>query len=127
MAITLNKQIFNQIQHSFKAENLQEVRLIRDKKTGKHLAIGLGFQANSVWIGLSRQFAFAQFAALENARAFLDRYYPGIQLHGVYDPTQTGDGEGAIVRIAYSREKEERDRAGKNEDDWKCEVVRSNF
>lgn len=35
MAIALSKQIFNQIQHSFKAENLQEVRLIRDKKTGK--------------------------------------------------------------------------------------------
>ena len=76
-----------------------------------------------MWIGLSRQFAFAQFAALENSRAFLDRYYPSIQLHGVYDSTQTGDGEGSIVRIAYSREKEERDRAGRNEDDWKCEVV----
>jgi len=76
-----------------------------------------------VGIGLSRQFAFAQFAALENARAFLDRYYPSIQLYGVYDPTQTENGEGAIVRISYSREREERDRAGKNEDDWKCEVV----
>lgn len=30
-----------------------------------------------------------------------------------------------MVRVAYSREKEERDRAGKNEDDWKCDVVRS--
>ena len=76
-----------------------------------------------MWIGLSRQFAFAQFATLENARAFLDRYYPSIQLHGINDSTQTGDGEGAIVRISYSREKEERERAGKNEDDWKCEVV----
>ena len=47
MAITLSKQIFNQMQHSFKAENLQEVRLIRDKKTGKHLTKVLTLQANS--------------------------------------------------------------------------------
>jgi hypothetical protein len=45
MAIASNKQIFNQIQHSFKAENLQEVRLIRDKRTGKHLAEIFRFKA----------------------------------------------------------------------------------
>lgn len=83
--------------------------------------------ANHDCVGLSRQFAFAQFAAIENARKFLDRYYPSIQLYGAYDPSRARDAEGAVVRIAYSREKEERDRAGKNEDDWKCDVVCNPF
>lgn len=72
---------------------------------------------------MSRQFAFAQFISIENAKAFLEQYHPSIQLYGHHDPSRTRDVEGAIVRISFSREKEERDRAGKNEDDWKCDVV----
>jgi RNA-binding protein 5/10 len=73
--------------------------------------------------GLSRQFAFAQFTTVESAGQFLERHYPIIQLFGPYDPAQANNAEGSKVRIAFSREKEDRDRAGKNEDDWKCDVV----
>jgi RNA-binding protein 5/10 len=72
---------------------------------------------------MSRQFAFAQFAALEDARAFLDRYFPSIQLYGAYDTAKSRETAAAVVRISYSREKEDRDRAGTKEDDWKCDIV----
>jgi len=75
-------------------------------------------------LGQSRQFAFAQFCAIPEARRFLDRYYPTVPLYGRYDPTQTSIAEPAKVRIAYSRERDDREKAGKSEDDWKCEVVR---
>jgi hypothetical protein len=38
MAIALDVQILNELKHSFKVENLEEVRLIKDKKTGEHIS-----------------------------------------------------------------------------------------
>ena len=73
--------------------------------------------------GQSRQFAFAQFAGIPEARRFLERYYPTVPLYGAYDPNQASVAEPTKVRIAYSRDKDDRDKAGKSEDDWKCEVV----
>lgn len=73
--------------------------------------------------GLSRQFAFAQFKTLSDAKTFLDNYFPSIQLYGLYDQTQTTDTPSHSVRIAYSREKEDRDRAAKSEDEWICDIV----
>lgn len=77
-----------------------------------------------MYLGLSRQFGFAQFASTSDAKAFLERHYPSISLYGPYDPTQAPDTEAAKVRIAYSRDKDDRDKPGKNDDDWNCEVVR---
>jgi hypothetical protein len=31
------------------------------------------------------------------------------------------------VRIAYSRDRDDREKAGKSEEDWKCEVVRIQY
>ncbi|KAI9740958.1 MAG: hypothetical protein M1818_004564 [Claussenomyces sp. TS43310] len=97
--------IRNELHNSYKIENLEEIRLIKDKKTG-----------------LSRQFAFAQFQSLSDAKKFLDQNYPIIQFPGSYESGQAADSTSTKVRIAYSREKEDRDRAGKNEDDWKCDT-----
>lgn len=46
-----------------------------------------------------------------------------IHIYGGYAAARADDAESTSVRIAYSREKEERDRPGKNEDDWKCDMV----
>jgi hypothetical protein len=73
--------------------------------------------------GQSRQFAFAQFAGIPEARRFLDKYYPYVSLYGAYDPSRTKDMGATKVRIAFSRDKDDRDKPGKSEDDWKCEVV----
>lgn len=75
------------------------------------------------FIGQSRGFAFAQFVGINEARRFLDQYYPTVQLYGPHhiDPNATSDPMN--VRIAYSRDRDDRDKAGKGEDDWKCEVV----
>ncbi|TAQ85482.1 hypothetical protein B7494_g6193 [Chlorociboria aeruginascens] len=99
------EDIFNELQHSYQVEGLQEIRLIKDKRTGQ-----------------SRQFAFAQFGTMPEARNFLEKYYPKISLYGPYDPNQANDAEPSRVRIAFSREKSDRDQPGKSEDDWKCEV-----
>ena len=73
--------------------------------------------------GQSRQFAFAQFVGLPEANRFLEKYYPAVSLYGPYDPNNAVASEPTKVRVAYSREKDDKDRPGKNEDDWKCEVV----
>lgn len=79
--------------------------MIKDKRTGQ-----------------SRQFAFAQFTGIPEARRFLEKYSPTISLYGAYDPNKASASESTNVRIAYSREKDDRDKPGKGDDDWKCEV-----
>ena len=114
-------QIFNELHRSYNPEHLEEVRLIKDKRTGRDPAVVYIFLLTL--LGLSRQFGFAQFATTPDAKAFLDRHHPSITLYGPYDPTQTADAESAKVRIAFSRDKDDRDKPGKNDDDWSCEVV----
>ncbi|TVY36554.1 putative RNA-binding protein [Lachnellula subtilissima] len=75
--------------------------------------------------GVSRQFAFAQFVGISEARRFLEQYYPTVALYGAY-PNQATSTQPAQVRIAFSRD--DRDKSGKSEDDWRCEVCYvSNF
>ena len=73
--------------------------------------------------GQSRQFAFAQFIGIPEARRFLNKHYPYVSLYGAYDPGRSKDTEATKVRIAFSRDKDDRDKPGKSEEDWKCEVV----
>ncbi|POS87741.1 hypothetical protein EPUL_000780 [Erysiphe pulchra] len=69
-----------------------------------------------------RGFAFAQFVGISEARRFLQDYHPTVFLHGSADKKQTLSARPAKVRIAYSRERDDREKAGKGEDDWKCDV-----
>ncbi|RAL02837.1 putative G-patch domain protein [Aspergillus ibericus CBS 121593] len=64
---------------------------------------------------LSRQLGFLRFRSLNFSRAFLERNFPTIYLHG---PSAQND-RGTKVRIAYSREREDRARA-RAEADWNC-------
>lgn len=120
-----DSQIVDELKTNFNADALEQVRLIKDKRTGAYISPFLGGLSDGFVAGQSRQFAFAQFAALRDARAFVEQYYPSIQLQGSYGAPQAGD-ENARVRVAYSREKEDRDRPGMGEGDWICEVVGSN-
>lgn len=61
---------------------------------------------------------------IPEARRFLEKYYPYITLYGAYDTIRSNDTEAFKVRIAFSRDKDDRDKLGKGDDDWKCEVVR---
>ena len=72
--------------------------------------------------GLSRQFAFAQFGDVAAAKAFLEKHHPSLQFKGSFGDSNSDDGI-ARARISYSREKEDRERPGKGEGDWICEVV----
>ncbi len=125
MAFLWDLQILNELQHTLRLEGLEEIRLIKDKRTGMNYTIGQfsGFSDLKYLIGQSRGFAFAQFVSISDARRFLDRNYPSMLLHGTYDPNNAAPAEPTKVRIAYSRERDDRDRAGKSEDDWKCDVV----
>lgn len=60
---------------------------------------------------------------VSEARRFLERYYPNVPLYGTYDPTHSDATEPTLVRIAFGRERDDRERAGKGEDDWKCEIA----
>ncbi|KAI6711026.1 hypothetical protein JHW43_006455 [Diplocarpon mali] len=97
--------ILNELQYNLRLEGLEEVRLIKDKRTGQ-----------------SKGFAFAQFAGIPDARWFLERYYPIVPLYGRYDPNPSTNAEPTNVRISFGRERDEREKAGKSEDDWKCDI-----
>lgn len=71
---------------------------------------------------LSRGFGFLRFGTLEESKAFVERNYPKIYLYG-NSPTDNDD-ETAKVRIAYSRERDDRPRADKAEGEWICKIVR---
>lgn len=71
---------------------------------------------------VSRQLGFLRFRDLNQSRAFVERNFPNIYLHG---PNPHND-RGTKVRIAYSREREDRARA-RAEADWTCMMVRPEF
>lgn len=64
----------------------------------------------------SRQLGFLRFHSIPDSRDFLARNHPFIHLYG-----PTGE-KSTKVRIAYSREREDRVRA-KAEGDWTCRMV----
>ena len=67
---------------------------------------------------LSRQLGFLRFQNLDFSRDFMERNFPTIYLYG-----PTADDHGAKVRIAFSREREDRNRV-RAEGEWTCANVR---
>ncbi|KAF7594819.1 hypothetical protein BBP40_008149 [Aspergillus hancockii] len=65
---------------------------------------------------MSRQLGFLRFRDLNYSRAFVERNFPSIFFYG---PSAGRDDRGTKVRIAYSREREDRARA-RAEGDWTC-------
>jgi hypothetical protein len=67
---------------------------------------------------LSRQLGFLRFKTIGSSRSFVERNSPSIYLCG----PSAQDDRGTKVRIAYSREREDRARA-RAEADWTCQMV----
>ncbi|KAH0551440.1 hypothetical protein GP486_007344 [Trichoglossum hirsutum] len=91
------RRILKDLKRDYQVEGLDVVRVIRNRNTG-----------------LSRQFAFCRFSTVSSSTAFLERNYPHIYLG-----SPESDGE-VKVRIAFSRERDDRDRPLRGEDEWKC-------
>ncbi|OJJ44256.1 hypothetical protein ASPZODRAFT_135050 [Penicilliopsis zonata CBS 506.65] len=90
------EDVLSELKEFYHIEGLEEVRVIRDRQTK-----------------VSRGLGFLQFRSVNECRPFLERNYPFIQLHG------RNSERGTKVRIAYSREREDRNR-GKADGDWTC-------
>lgn len=71
---------------------------------------------------VSRGFGFLRFTTLEESKAFVERNYPTIHLYG--NSSTDNDNEAAKVRIAYSRERDDRPRVEKADGEWTCKIVR---
>lgn len=74
---------------------------------------------------VSRGFGFLRFRTLEESKAFVEGTYPTIYLYG--KGTADNDDQAAKVRIAYSREREDRGRPEKSEAEWTCKLVSRNI
>jgi hypothetical protein len=68
---------------------------------------------------LSRQLGFLRFSTIDASRAFVERNLPCIYLYG---PSAGTHDRSTKVRIAYSREREDRTRP-KGAGDWNCRKV----
>ncbi|KAL1968131.1 hypothetical protein VTN77DRAFT_2262 [Rasamsonia byssochlamydoides] len=96
----VEEDISSELIDYYHVEGLEDVRVIRDRQTK-----------------ISRQIGFLRFRSLEDSRAFMERNAPAIYLYG----RNAGSGDrGAKVRIAYSRERD--DRRGRPEGEWTCKM-----
>ncbi|KAI9709377.1 MAG: hypothetical protein M1812_007713 [Candelaria pacifica] len=82
-------------------DGLEDIRVIRDRKTGG-----------------SRGFGFLRFSTISKSQAFLERNHPAIYLYG--NPSADGDDKAAKVNIAFSRERDDREKAERAEGGWIC-------
>ncbi|KKZ60702.1 hypothetical protein EMCG_04629 [[Emmonsia] crescens] len=94
--------ILNELTQYYNVEALEDVRVIRDRQTK-----------------ISRQLGFLRFHTIDDSREFLERNFPTIYLYG--DSGSHTDERGTRVRIAYSREREDRNRV-KAEGEWTCKI-----
>ncbi|KAL8727954.1 MAG: hypothetical protein Q9166_005719 [cf. Caloplaca sp. 2 TL-2023] len=77
-------------------DQLDDVRIIRDRQTK-----------------VSRGFGFLRFPSIEVSKDFLERNYPSIYLYG--GESSDSNNQAAKVRIAFSRERDERPRVDKED------------
>jgi hypothetical protein len=82
--------------------------------------IKVHFVDQKLCVEVSRQLGFLRFHSVNDSRAFLEQNHPFIYLYG---PSAGDNDRSTKVRIAYSREREDRNR-GKAEGDWTCRMVR---
>ncbi|KAJ5768111.1 G-patch domain protein [Penicillium manginii] len=90
-----------ELKQAYHITGLEEIRVIRDRQTK-----------------ISRGLGFLRFRTIDYARDFLERSHPCIYLYG---PTAGENDRSTKVRIAYSREREDRTRS-KGEGDWTCRM-----
>ncbi|OXV09604.1 hypothetical protein Egran_02633 [Elaphomyces granulatus] len=119
---TMAARISSELLEYYHLEGLEDVRVIRDRQTSRFsLKASLSTrQSASLTKGqeISRQIGFLRFSSVDESRAFLEENYPYIRLYG--RKSDRGD-RAAKVRIAYSRERE--DRRSRAEGEWTCKMV----
>ena len=71
-------------------------------------------------VEMPRGFGFIRFPTVEESKAFMERNYPFIHLYG---SSKSGDEQTAKVRIAFSRERDDRNRSERSEGEWTCKIV----
>ncbi|KAF3480018.1 RNA-binding protein [Arthroderma uncinatum] len=91
--------VTSELTQYYHVRELEDVRVIRDRQTK-----------------ISRQLAFIRFPTIEESREFLEQNFPAVYLYG---KSAAADGQGAKVRIAYSREREDRNRT-RVDGEWTC-------
>ncbi|KAL6713446.1 hypothetical protein ACLMJK_008911 [Lecanora helva] len=96
-------EISKELKQYHHVERLDDVRVIRDRQTK-----------------VSRGFGFIRFPTLEGSKAFVERNYPTIYLYG--NSTSNNDDQAAKVRIAFSRERDDRPRNDKSDGEWTCKI-----
>ncbi|PGH00049.1 hypothetical protein AJ79_08320 [Helicocarpus griseus UAMH5409] len=94
--------ILNELTQYYHVGALEDVRVIRDRQ-----------------MKISRQLGFLRFHTIDESREFLERNFPTIYLYG--NSASHTDDRGTRVRIAYSREREDRNRI-KAEGEWTCKI-----
>ncbi|KAI4255499.1 MAG: hypothetical protein L6R42_006694 [Xanthoria sp. 1 TBL-2021] len=95
-------QVSKQLKQGYSVEQLDDVRIIRDRQTK-----------------VSRGFGFLRFPSIELSKTFIERNYPSIYLYG--QDFADNDSQAAKVRIDFSRERDERPR-GDKEGEWTCKI-----
>lgn len=117
-----NSQISKELKQYHDVQALDDVRVIRDRQTSKSiLSYAVIPRRLRAVTEVSRGFGFLRFATLEKSKAFVERNYPTIYLYG--NESADGDDQAAKVRIAFSRERDDRNRAEKPEGEWTCKIV----
>ena len=120
----LISQISNELKQYHNVERLDDVRVIRDRQTSEcALESFIRLRINS-FIEVSRGFGFIRFPNVEESKAFVERNYPAIYLYG--KNTSDNDDQAAKVRIAFSRERDDRSRGEKADGEWTCKIVPHN-
>ncbi|KAL8820822.1 MAG: hypothetical protein Q9223_001046 [Gallowayella weberi] len=95
-------QVSKQLKQGYNVHQLDDVRIIRDRQTK-----------------VSRGFGFLRFPSIESSKSFLERNYPSIYLYG--EASSDNSNQAAKVRIAFSRERDDRPR-GDKEGEWTCKI-----
>ncbi|WEW60280.1 hypothetical protein PRK78_005765 [Emydomyces testavorans] len=106
----------------YNVENLEDIRVIRDRQTSESLPVATPPEMYLLTSPkeISRQLGFLRFQSLDASRDFLERNFPTIYLYG--NGASNTDNRGVKVRIAYSREREDRNRV-RAEGEWMCNIV----
>ena len=116
-------QIIKELKEYHNVDMLDDVRVIKDRATSMFFgAIFYKVQADFLK-EMSRGFGFLRFPTLEQSRSFLEKNHPYVYLSGKLGPNS--NAQAAKVRIAYSRERDDRSRAAERLDgEWTCKIVR---
>lgn len=117
-------QIKSELQKYYDVGILDDVRIIRDKKTGAQTLQRESVVLADERLGASRQFGFLRFPSIDDAKAFVEQNHPTIDFL-IRSSEEKGESK-VPVRVAFSKSREDRDRERDrfgSDAEWKCSNV----